>query len=103
MKSSAIIIAAIAFASSAAASVPSAFGGVAISPSGLHQKAVPHHRAAFLRHAPSSERQSRGESAYALAPVAPAKAMSPPNAEWDCGGGDAGCSWEPRGWRGSEN
>jgi len=27
-----------------------------------------------------------------------AKAVQP-SAEWDCGGGDAGCSWEPYGWR----
>jgi hypothetical protein len=22
-----------------------------------------------------------------------------PSVEWDCSGGDAGCSWEPYGWR----
>ena len=22
-----------------------------------------------------------------------------PSAEWDCNGGDAGCTWEPYGWR----
>jgi hypothetical protein len=22
-----------------------------------------------------------------------------PSAEWDCAGGDVGCSWEPYGWR----
>lgn len=27
----------------------------------------------------------------------------PPSAEWDCGNGDAGCSWEPSGWSGPKN
>jgi hypothetical protein len=26
-----------------------------------------------------------------------------PSAEWDCNGGDAGCSWEPPGWRRPDN
>lgn len=73
----------------AAASMSTLAFGATTTPRHHHRPHVTHAQAATVdREAPQDPKFS-GMTAK----------IERPNAEWDCGGGDAGCSWEPSGWR----
>ena len=65
---------------------------IAASASAGAQQTYKHHKA----HAEYTALVS--EPAPAMATFSHGRGLA---TEWDCGGGDAGCSWEPHDWRGT--
>ena len=112
MKRAVLLAAAIVVALPASSAVSTAFGTPLSSlprgqPKGVHRfrLSVNAATAAQSTH-PTSHQEASRQSAVSRErlpnPESPgiAAKVEPPSAEWDCSaGGDAGCSWEPYGWR----
>lgn len=114
VKRAVLVAAAIAVALPASAAVPTAFGAGVSSTLGQTHKRVRHGRRSVdgprvLTAAPIEQQIWREEHRQhpaadrelmqtPLFPTVNAK-VETPSVEWDCSGGDAGCSWEPYGWR----
>lgn len=106
MKRAAFIAVAIAVALPASGGVPTAFSAALSSPTRIrHDRHKGHVEVA---HALTDQRLYRDEHSENSTASGDTRRPQPsgmdakvarPSVEWDCSGGDAGCSWEPYGWR----
>jgi hypothetical protein len=117
MKRAVLVPAAIAVALSAYGALPMAFGATLSTPPHHHERVRRDRHSvadrAVAKAAHSDQRISGEERTQASAGsrqtvhdpkfLGMDAKVGPPSVEWDCGNGDAGCSWHPYGWEGTRN